>query len=131
MPMTIVSYLERRKHIRKATMTAVEERLLYVGKSGRAASMVNRGMRIRLRAAREALGLKSGEVARRLGIPEPSYSRYETGVTPIPIKILADLDTFFRITPSYIVSGSVIDLPQFLREALDAKMREPNRREPM
>ena len=115
----VVSEYETRKGFQSGNMTAMLRQVNSGGMKGVAASQLKDAMALRLRVAREALGLRSGDVARQLGKPESSYSRYETGVSGIPLKVIADLDRFYGITPSYLISGKLLDLPRTLADALE------------
>jgi transcriptional regulator with XRE-family HTH domain len=75
-------------------------------------------MASRLRLARDALGLTSADMARRLDRPEPSFSRWANGGNWIPRVIIHDLDRLFGITASYLFSGRTGDLPKSLADRL-------------
>ncbi|MDF2232565.1 helix-turn-helix transcriptional regulator [Albimonas sp. CAU 1670] len=68
----------------------------------------------RLRAARLALGLKSSEIADRVGIERTYWSRCEGGKRRLSLDIAILLCDVFPLTLDYLFLGKIQSLPESL-----------------
>ena len=57
----------------------------------------------RIRELREDHDYTQREIAKRLGMPQPQYSRYEQGFRDIPTDILIALADIYNTTTDYIL----------------------------
>lgn len=55
----------------------------------------------KLRSLRAKMGIKQREAAEALGVCMQTYSRYETGNRPLPLKFIAKAANFFNVPISY------------------------------
>ena len=60
----------------------------------------------RLRDLREDRDLKQADVSRVLGMKQPQYNRYETGVRQLPLHHLITLCKFYNVSADYILGLS-------------------------
>ena len=66
----------------------------------------------RLKTAREALKLgPANAVAARLGVTPTTYSNYETGVSRMPVDVMAKLIAQTGLTSDYLYFGIASGLP--------------------
>lgn len=56
----------------------------------------------RLKDLREDADLTQAELAKILGCYQTTYSRYETGITSVPIDVLIKLADFYQVSIDYI-----------------------------
>jgi len=78
-----------------------------------------------IRHLRHKAGKNQKEVARRLNISVPGYSKIEAGITDISVKRLHQIARYFKVSPAEILSGVEIDskLPeQKIMTELQAKL---------
>ena len=59
----------------------------------------------RLSVLRNEKQLSQQEVSKYLGIAQTTYSGYENGVRKIPLEIIDSLADFFKVSPTYLVTG--------------------------
>ncbi len=64
-------------------------------------------LRLRLRELREENGLSQAETAKKIGVSQQTYSRYESHTTEIPLEKLVWLARYYRVTTDYLLG--VID----------------------
>lgn len=60
----------------------------------------------RLRDLREDRDLKQVDVSKVLGMKQPQYNRYETGVRQLPLHHLITLCKFYNVSADYILGLS-------------------------
>ncbi|HET7662336.1 MAG TPA: helix-turn-helix transcriptional regulator [Rhodanobacteraceae bacterium] len=60
---------------------------------------------VRLRSAREYLGLSQDEVAAALHLPRPSITLIEAGTRKVEATELSQLAGLYRVTVDYLLSG--------------------------
>ena len=60
----------------------------------------------RIRELRKELGLSQEKIAKRLGMSQTGYSKYETGENDIPTQVLIKLAGFYKTTTDYILGIS-------------------------
>ena len=60
----------------------------------------------RIRDLREDADLTQTQVAKRLGMSQTGYSKYETGENDVPTQVLIALARFYHTTTDYILSLS-------------------------
>ncbi len=63
-------------------------------------------LRLRLRELREESGLSQAEMARKIGVSQQTYSRYESHTTEIPLEKLVWLAGYYRVTTDYLLGVS-------------------------
>ena len=56
----------------------------------------------RIKDLREDHDLTQGDIAKKLGILQQQYSRYETGAREIPAHMLIELADFYMVSLDYI-----------------------------
>lgn len=56
-----------------------------------------------IREIREDRGFTQLEIARRLGITQQTYSRYETGANEIPIRHVIALSRLYAVSADYLL----------------------------
>lgn len=56
-----------------------------------------------LTAVRNALGLTQAEASKRIGIPQSTYSGYETGSRRITLSKLKDIASAYGVTVDYLI----------------------------
>ena len=56
-----------------------------------------------LKKLRESRGLMQGEIAFKLGVRAMTYSRYENGITEIPVGMLTPIARVFQISVSELL----------------------------
>jgi transcriptional regulator with XRE-family HTH domain len=59
----------------------------------------------RLAAARKAQGLTQVQLSERLGIPQQTLARYETGETPVPVAVLLGMAQELRFSLDEVLLG--------------------------
>ena len=72
---------------------------------------LKRGAGQRLRAAREALGLKQKDIYEAIGVADNTYSQWETGKALVDITAAIRIADIFGITTEWIYRGVVSGLP--------------------
>lgn len=72
----------------------------------------------RLRAMREALGLKKSEVADAIEIERTYWSRFEGGQRPLSFEVAARLCSRYGVTMDYLILGRLNTLPLDLAEKI-------------
>ena len=60
-------------------------------------------LRLRLRELREEWELSQAEMAKKLGVSQQTYSRYESHTTEIPLKLLIALAEFYDTSTDYLL----------------------------
>ena len=60
-------------------------------------------LRLRLRKLRKERELSQAEIAKKLGISQQTYSRYESYTTEIPLKLLIYLAEFYNTSTDYLL----------------------------
>ena len=60
-------------------------------------------LRLRLRELREEKELSQTEIAKKLGVSQQTYSRYESHTTEIPLKLLIALAEFYDTSTDYLL----------------------------
>jgi len=60
-------------------------------------------LRLRLRELREEQELSQAEMAKKLGVSQQTYSRYESHTTEIPLKLLIALAEFYDTSTDYLL----------------------------
>jgi len=60
-------------------------------------------LRLRLRELREERELSQVEMAKKLGVSQQTYSRYESHTTEIPLKLLIVLAEFYDTSTDYLL----------------------------
>lgn len=60
----------------------------------------------RLIKCREALGISKAEAARRIGISQPAYLRYESGARTPSIQMIKEMAAVFKTSPEYLTGES-------------------------
>jgi len=60
-------------------------------------------LRLRLRELREEKELSQTEMAKKLGVSQQTYSRYESHTTEIPLKLLIALAEFYDTSTDYLL----------------------------
>ena len=60
----------------------------------------------RIRELRKELGLSQEKMAKRLGMSQTGYSKYETGENDIPTQVLIKLAGFYKTSTDYILGIS-------------------------
>ncbi len=60
----------------------------------------------RIRELRIISGLTTGELAKKLGLPEELYARYENGETDIPVGVLFEISEMFHVELSVLLGGA-------------------------
>lgn len=63
-------------------------------------------LRLRLRELREENSLSQAEMAKKIGVSQQTYSRYETHTTEIPLARLVWLAEYFGVTTDYMLGLS-------------------------
>lgn len=63
-------------------------------------------LRLRLRELREENGLSQAEMAKKIGVSQQTYSRYESQTTEIPLEKLVWLAGYYRVTTDYLLGVS-------------------------
>lgn len=58
---------------------------------------------ITLKQLRKSKGLRQKNIAMKLGITIEKYSRYEIGLTEIPVSMLTPIAREFQISVSYLI----------------------------
>lgn len=56
-------------------------------------------------AARQAVGLSQGEAALALGMPQSTYSGYESGTRKVPLSAILQIAELFKTTPDVLING--------------------------
>ena len=59
----------------------------------------------RLAALRKEKGLSQAELAKHLGMPQTTYSGYETGNRRVTLEFIIRLARFFSVSPTLLVMG--------------------------
>ena len=62
----------------------------------------SRLLRLELAEMRKSKNLTQAELAKILGCSQTTYSRYETGVTCVPVDVLIKLADFYQVSIDYI-----------------------------
>ena len=65
----------------------------------------------RIRELREDIDLNQTKIAKKLGMSQTGYSKYETGENDVPTKILIDLAMFYNVSVDYILGITDIQKP--------------------
>ena len=60
-------------------------------------------LRLRLRELREERELSQAEMAKKLGVSQQTYSRYESHITEIPLKLLIYLAEYYDTSTDYLL----------------------------
>ena len=60
-------------------------------------------LRLRLRGLREEQELSQAEMAKKLGVSQQTYSRYEAHTTEIPLKLLICLSEYYDTSTDYLL----------------------------
>ena len=60
-------------------------------------------LRLRLRELREEQELSQAEMAKKLGVSQQTYSRYESHTTEIPLKLLITLAELYDTSTDYLL----------------------------
>ena len=60
-------------------------------------------LRLRLRELREEQELSQAEMAKKLGVSQQTYSRYESHTTEIPLKLLIALAELYDTSTDYLL----------------------------
>ena len=60
-------------------------------------------LRLRLRELREERELSQAEMAKKLGVSQQTYSRYESNTTEIPLKLLIYLAEFYDTSTDFLL----------------------------
>ena len=60
-------------------------------------------LRLRLRELRENRELSQAEMAKKLGVSQQTYSRYESHTTEIPLKLLITLAELYDTSTDYLL----------------------------
>lgn len=60
-------------------------------------------LRLRLRELREERELSQAEIAKKLGVSQQTYSRYESHTTEIPLKLLICLAEYYDTSTDYLL----------------------------
>ena len=60
-------------------------------------------LRLRLRELREERELSQAEMAKKLGVSQQTYSRYEFHTTEIPLKLLICLSEYYDTSTDYLL----------------------------
>ena len=60
-------------------------------------------LRLRLRELREEQELSQAEMAKKLGVSQQTYSRYESHTTEIPLKLLICLAEYYDTSTDYLL----------------------------
>ena len=68
-------------------------------------------MYARIRALREDHDWNQTELAKRLGMSQTGYSKYETGENDIPTEILVKLAEFYHTSVDYLLDLTDISRP--------------------
>jgi transcriptional regulator with XRE-family HTH domain len=80
--------------------------LLIATSIGFSTTMVFMSLGRRIKESREALGLKQGELARAIGIAQPSLSLLESGRSASPKgETLTELARVLRVSPRWLLTG--------------------------
>jgi transcriptional regulator with XRE-family HTH domain len=80
----------------------------------------------RLRAIREAAGLKPSEIAEMLEVERTYWTRWEKGHRPIPTDMAWRLTRMFEVDLDYILAGETRSLSAKVQRALSATSRRPD-----
>lgn len=59
----------------------------------------------RLKLLRNRYGLNQTEFAHKLGIPQKTYSSYETGTRPIPERFIVSLSAIYNVSETWLRTG--------------------------
>ena len=65
----------------------------------------------RIRELRKELGLSQEKMAKRLGMSQTGYSKYETGENDIPTHVLTALAEIFQTSVDYLLDLTDISRP--------------------
>lgn len=57
----------------------------------------------RLREIREDKDLRQVDIAKKINIPQKTYSNYETGINDIPTDILKALANYYNVSIDYLL----------------------------
>ncbi len=60
-------------------------------------------LRLRLRELRKERELSQAEMAKKLGVSQQTYSRYESHTTEIPLKLLITLAELYDTSTDYLL----------------------------
>ena len=60
----------------------------------------------RLKECRMALGLSQNEAAKRIGVSQPTYLRYESGLRNPSIQVVKEIARVFSTAPEYLTGVS-------------------------
>lgn len=72
-------------------------------------------MRLRIRELREDNDIKQRELADLLHVRQATYSRYENGITDIPLDALIKLADYFNTSIDYLLGRT--DDPTFVKKS--------------
>ena len=84
---------------------------------------------LRLRALREEMGLRQGEVARGINCSSVTYSRYENGTREPSMGMIVKLAEFYSVSTDYLLGRELMTtdgLSEFEKELVNAS-RETSR----
>ena len=65
-------------------------------------------LRLRLRELREKRELSQAEMAKKLGVSQQTYSRYESHTTEIPLKLLIALAEYYDTSTDYLLGIKIV-----------------------
>ena len=65
----------------------------------------------RIRELRKELGLSQEKMAKRLGMSQTGYSKYETGENDVPTQVLLKLADFYHTSVDYILGRTDTAVP--------------------
>ena len=60
----------------------------------------------RVRDMREDADLSRRELAEKIGLPQTSYTRYETGQREMPLSVAIKLADFYKVSLDYLAGRS-------------------------
>jgi transcriptional regulator with XRE-family HTH domain len=81
---------------------------------------------VRLVAARDALGLKSSEMADQLAVDRSAWVKYEKAVRQLPLHVAYEACEAFGLTMDYLYRGRM----DLIEESLRAKIRKSQTKRP-
>ena len=65
----------------------------------------------RLKACRESLGITKQEAAKRIGISQPAYVRYEAGTRTPSVQVIKEIAKVFNTSVDYLTGKSNHNAP--------------------
>lgn len=68
----------------------------------------------RLRACREALGITKQEAAKRIGVSQPAYVRYENGTRTPSVQVISEMARVLHTSTAYLIGQTDQNAPKQL-----------------